>query len=277
MTLTFAPRCTISHAHDNPKIPAPRTVTSTVAIPPALAHGPLLYPAALGHVMHSDQSNASQPPLEWRASGVPVSPVFNDPYYSLDDGLAETQHVFLAGNNLPERLCDGFHVAELGFGTGLNLLALLALWRETGIKGRLHYTGFEAFPMQKSEAERALAPFFPELGALVTQAWNPQGMTIDTPDLYAQVIIGDARQTLPTWHGAADAWFLDGFSPAKNPELWEPALLNAVAAHTAKAGSFATYSAAGAVRRALSEAGFHVERRVGYGRKRHMSIGTLSR
>ena len=88
-----------------------------------------------------------------------------------------------------------------------------------------------------------------------------------------EVIEGDARDTLPRWDGMADAWYLDGFSPAKNPELWEAGLLRAVGAHTAPGGTFATYSAAGAVRRALEAAGFTVERRPGFGRKRHMSLG----
>lgn len=89
------------------------------------------------------------------------------------------------------------------------------------------------------------------------------------------MIIGDARHTLPAWDGVADAWFLDGFAPARNPELWEAPLLAQVAAHTAPGGTFATYTAAGAVRRALDAAGFDVARVPGYGRKRHMSRGTL--
>jgi tRNA U34 5-methylaminomethyl-2-thiouridine-forming methyltransferase MnmC len=87
------------------------------------------------------------------------------------------------------------------------------------------------------------------------------------------MIVGDARETVPAWDGPAEAWFLDGFAPARNPELWEPALLAAVAARTVPGGTCATYSAAGAMRRALAAAGFAVERRPGYGRKRHMTQG----
>ena len=89
------------------------------------------------------------------------------------------------------------------------------------------------------------------------------------------MVQGDARDTLPAWDGAADAWYLDGFSPAKNPELWGADLMQAVANHTAPGGTFATYTAAGHVRRGLSQAGFHVERIPGYGRKRHMTKGSL--
>ncbi|MFN3294536.1 MAG: tRNA (5-methylaminomethyl-2-thiouridine)(34)-methyltransferase MnmD, partial [Gemmobacter sp.] len=93
--------------------------------------------------------------------------------------------------------------------------------------------------------------------------------------LEAEVIVGDVRQTLPAWPGRADAWFLDGFSPAKNPEMWGAALMAEVAAHTAPGGTFATYTAAGHVRRALQAAGFQVTRSAGFGAKRHMSAGRL--
>jgi tRNA U34 5-methylaminomethyl-2-thiouridine-forming methyltransferase MnmC len=85
--------------------------------------------------------------------------------------------------------------------------------------------------------------------------------------------LGDARETLPQWQGQADAWYLDGFSPAKNPELWADDLLAELGRHTAPGGTFATYTAAGAVRRALAAAGFDVSRQPGFGRKRHMSAG----
>ncbi len=89
------------------------------------------------------------------------------------------------------------------------------------------------------------------------------------------MILGDARETLPAWQGRADAWFLDGFSPAKNPELWGDALMRAVADHTAPGGSAASYTAAGFVRRGLEAAGFSVARRPGFGRKRHMTVARL--
>src|SRR6056297_1627615 len=97
-----------------------------------------------------------QAELEWRES-VPVSTRFDDPYYSLENGLAETRHVFLAGNALPARLKDGFQVAELGFGTGLNLLATVQAWRAAGVPGVLRYTTFEAFPMAAADMIRAQA------------------------------------------------------------------------------------------------------------------------
>jgi len=216
-----------------------------------------------------------QPPeLDWKET-IPVSRQFDDPYFSLGGGLDETRHVFLTGNNLPDRFRDGFRIAELGFGTGLNLLA--ALLAHQG-PGHIHYTSFEAFPMQASDIARALTAF-PET-ALVAPAfldqWAKGARTLHFPNLTAEIIVGDARQNLPAWQGKADAWFLDGFSPAKNPELWSPELMAEVARHTAPEGTFATYAAAGHVRRALAEAGFSVTRAPGFGRKRHMSRGILA-
>ena len=109
----------------------------------------------------------------------------------------------------------------------------------------------------------------------ILEAWADGVRVIETEDVRAEVIVGDARETLPAWRGVSDAWFLDGFSPVKNPELWETALLGEVARHTAPGGTFATYTAAGHVRRALAAAGFSVSRVPGFGRKRHMSIGHL--
>ena len=103
----------------------------------------------------------------------------------------------------------------------------------------------------------------------------PEAEAVAGPDLDLQVVIGDARETLPGWEGRADAWYLDGFSPAKNPELWSESLMAEVAPHTAPGGSFATYAAAGFVRRGLQAAGFQVERVTGHACKRHMSRGML--
>jgi len=215
--------------------------------------------------------------LEWKDGAIPVSQRFDDPYFSLENGLAETRHVFLSGNGLPARFRPGFHIAELGFGTGLNMLAALIAWRESGTAGPLRFTSFEAFPMQADEMARALDAFSEAraVAGPLLAAWEAGRSRIETDDLQAEIIIGDARQTLPRWPGRADAWFLDGFSPAKNPELWGPGLMAEVARHTAPGGTAATYTAAGFVRRGLKEAGFTVERRPGFGRKRHMTCARL--
>ncbi|MBI1492877.1 tRNA (5-methylaminomethyl-2-thiouridine)(34)-methyltransferase MnmD [Halocynthiibacter styelae] len=221
--------------------------------------------------------DTQDPQLSWRDDGVPVSDRFDDPYFSVVNGLEETRHVFLAGNDLPARFRDGFHIAELGFGTGLNMLATWLMWQETGQEGTLHFTSFEAFPMQTTEMEQALA-HFPEAHAIAApflEQWAAGKRVIEMPGLVANIHIGDAREILPGLNLLADAWFLDGFAPAKNPELWSEEILHGVANHTAEGGTFATYTAAGFVRRTLDAAGFDVTRVPGFGRKRHMSTGVL--
>lgn len=215
-----------------------------------------------------------RPDLDWQGP-VPVARRFDDPYFSLADGLAETRHVFLSGNDLPGRFQDGFHVGELGFGTGLNLFATLDAWRTADCEGTLHFTSFEMFPMAVEDMKRALAvyPEMLELAGDFLEAFASGERVITLPDLHFSLIEGDAREMLPVWGGQVDAWFLDGFAPAKNPELWDEELMAEVARHSRADGTFATYTAAGAVRRALRIAGFEVERVPGFGRKRHMTRG----
>jgi tRNA U34 5-methylaminomethyl-2-thiouridine-forming methyltransferase MnmC len=212
--------------------------------------------------------------LTWRDGTIPVATRFDDPYFSLSGGLQETRHVFLSGNHLPERFRDGFHIAELGFGTGLNLLATVLAHQGPG---HVTFTSFEAFPLPAPAIARALSAF-PDLAAIAPtflEQWASGATTLHFPHLTAHILLGDARETLPAWSGQADAWFLDGFSPAKNPELWSPDLMQEIARHTAPGGTFATYTAAGGVRRALTDAGFTVTRHPGFGRKRHMTTGHL--
>ena len=203
------------------------------------------------------------PTLDWR-DGVPVSARYGDAYYQAD-GWAEAAHVFLGGNDLPARLTAGFRVAELGFGTGLNALVL-----SDAAPCPVAMTSFEAHPMTRDDMARALAPFGGG-GALVDQ-WPAERIAL--PNLDLTVMFGDARETLPMWEGTADAWFLDGFAPARNPEMWGEALLAAVGRATPPGGTVATFTAAGHVRRALDAAGFEVTRVPGFGRKRHMTRGT---
>lgn len=213
----------------------------------------------------------------WRDGTLPVSERFDDPYYSQVDGLAETRHVFLDGNDLPQRFKPGFVIAELGFGTGLNALAAIDQWRRAGIAGRLRFASFEAFPMAAADMEKALG-IWPDLGtdaATLVDGWagGQRQIAFDCADL--EVIVGDARTTLPAWESRADAWFLDGFSPARNPEMWEPDLLAEVARHARPGATLATYSAAGHVRRSLADAGFTITRTPGFRGKRHMTRGRL--
>ncbi|MEM6307019.1 MAG: hypothetical protein AAF701_03420, partial [Pseudomonadota bacterium] len=193
MTCTFAPCFKQAKAQDSPITPAPNMVTSGVANVLSIRH---LYP------MDIDQPFDPDHHLDWRGT-VPVSTQFDDPYYSFDDGVAETQHVFMGGNDLPRRFQDGFHIAETGFGTGLNFLVALKSWRDTNIGGRLFFTSFEAFPLPARvirQAHRA----FPDLMPLSDEIdWTQTQITF--PDAVLTILQGDARQTLPRWDGMANA------------------------------------------------------------------------
>jgi tRNA 5-methylaminomethyl-2-thiouridine biosynthesis bifunctional protein len=217
------------------------------------------------------------PALVWD-EGVPRSSQFGDIYYSLEDGLAEARAVFLAGCGLPDRWAGRSHftVGELGFGTGLNIAALLKLWRETRSPGaRLSIFTIEAFPPSREDAARALATW-PELAAeaeALLAAW-PTGrrgfQRIDLPDWGAtlDLAIMDVEPAMAEWTGRADAWFLDGFSPALNPAMWAPQVMANLAARSAPGCVAATFTVAGFVRRGLEEAGFAVAKQPGHGRKK---------
>lgn len=220
----------------------------------------------------------SSPDLIWTEAGEPRSERFGDVYFSKDDGLAETEAVFLAGCGLPDAWAgrDSFTVAELGFGTGLNIAALLRLWDRTRPPGaRLHIFSIEGYPLSRDEAARALSAW-PELAGVseaLLAAWprtTPGFHRIDLPAFSASIdiAIGDVDWALTNWSGPADAWFLDGFSPALNPGMWSPAVFDRIAALSAPGARVATFTVAGAVRRGLSERGFQVDKRPGHGRKR---------
>ena len=215
--------------------------------------------------------------LEWTAEGAPRSRRYGDIYFSREGGLAESRAVFLAGCGLPDAWASRsrFVVGELGFGTGLNVLALLQLWAATRPPGgRLNVMSIEAHPLAPAEASRALE-VWPELAAfaepLLARWPRAPGVTrADWPELGAtlDVIVGEVGPALAGWDGRADAWFLDGFSPARNPEMWRDDVLAGVRARSAPSARLATFTVAGAVRRGLAAHGWTVERRPGYGGKR---------
>jgi tRNA 5-methylaminomethyl-2-thiouridine biosynthesis bifunctional protein len=216
--------------------------------------------------------------LDWTESGAPRSQRFGDIYFSREGGLDETRAVFLQGCGLPGAWQGRSHftVGELGFGTGLNILALLALWAETRAPGQtLSIFSIEAYPLPREDAARALAAW-PELGALpqsLLAAWPrraPGFHRIAWPQLGATMDLaqGEVLPALEQWTGAADAWFLDGFSPALNPGMWRDEVLAAVAARSRPGAVAATFTVAGAVRRGLQAAGFAVDKRPGHGAKR---------
>jgi tRNA 5-methylaminomethyl-2-thiouridine biosynthesis bifunctional protein len=216
--------------------------------------------------------------LDWTPEGHPRSTLYGDIYFSLEDGLAESRAVFLQGCGLPEAWAgrDRFTVGELGFGTGLNILALMDLWRRTAPpQAQLHVFSIEAHPLDAEAAARALAhwPELAELSALLVARWPGQARGIHRiafPEArtildLAMLEVGEA---LRGWSGEADAWFLDGFSPALNPAMWRDEVLDLIANCSAPGARVGTFTVAGAVRRGLQAAGFEVEKQPGHGRKR---------
>lgn len=227
--------------------------------------------------------------LDWQ-DGQPFSSRYQDIYFSRESGIAETRHVFLTQNRLAERWAqlrggDLFVIGETGFGTGLNFLCAWQLWAQTAPQdARLHFISTELHPILPDDLRRALA-LWPELSGFadellsrysaMARGWSR--MTFAGGRVALTLLIGDIADTLPQLRAQVDAWFLDGFAPAKNPEMWNDALYQAMAQRSAPGATFATFTSAGAVRRGLQAAGFMVEKVAGYGRKREILCGTFER
>ena len=231
---------------------------------------------------NSTPDTGNTPPLTWHDGDMPFSTAFGDHFYCQTDGRLECGHVFLAGNGLPERWqhAEDFTIGELGFGTGLNACETWRQWKTHRRPGaHLHFVSFELFPMQAEEIDRALSRW-PEIDAerkALVARWpaDPSGVvTIDLDDqTRLSVICGDAFENLSASPLTFDAWFLDGFAPSRNSAMWSAELMQRVHDTTRPGGSFATYAAAGFVRRNLIAAGFAVERRPGFAGKREMLCG----
>jgi tRNA 5-methylaminomethyl-2-thiouridine biosynthesis bifunctional protein len=229
--------------------------------------------------------DVSRPELDWQ-DGHPVSRRFGDVYFSRDSGIQESRHVFLAGNRLEARwtaLPAGarFTIGETGFGTGLNFCAAWQLWERAAPRDAvLRYVSVERFPLAPDELARALAMWpelAPQASALAAQytelapGWHrfhfADGRVILT------LAVGDAEVVLAELAGSCDAWFLDGFAPARNPEMWSERVMAAVGMHSQAGATIATYSVAATVRERLRDAGFSVAKTRGFGRKREMLSG----
>ena len=229
--------------------------------------------------------------VAWSADGSPRSTQFDDIYCSREDGPGESHHVFLAGNRLTERWQhhdrDTFVIAESGFGTGLNFLLTWRAWRElASAKPRLHYISIEKFPLAGMDFSRALAQW-PELSELSGQ------LLAGYPGLLPgqhRLLLDNGRVVLDLWWGDidevladlkhsqckyVDAWYLDGFAPARNAAMWRGSVLQSIGQLSRPMATFATFTAAGQVRRDLQAAGFAVEKFPGFGRKRECLRGTL--
>ncbi|GAB4127265.1 MAG: bifunctional tRNA (5-methylaminomethyl-2-thiouridine)(34)-methyltransferase MnmD/FAD-dependent 5-carboxymethylaminomethyl-2-thiouridine(34) oxidoreductase MnmC [Sideroxydans sp.] len=224
--------------------------------------------------------------LAWK-DGLPFSERFADVYFSADSGLEETRHVFLQGNELEHRFAllragDSICIGETGFGTGLNFLCAWRMFEQRAPQGAsLDFFSTEKFPLEQDELRAALA-LWPQLAAQAeallarwkrrVPGWNRWHFADGRIRL--TLALDDVAQALPQLPPASvDAWFLDGFSPAKNPEMWSDGVLSAIARASHAGTTLATYTSAGWVRRGLQQAGFAVQRVPGFGRKREMVRG----
>ncbi|MCO5107623.1 MAG: FAD-dependent 5-carboxymethylaminomethyl-2-thiouridine(34) oxidoreductase MnmC [Burkholderiaceae bacterium] len=225
------------------------------------------------------------PPLAFDESGTPVSTLYGDVFRSRAGAWSEARTVFVEGCELPRRWTAlagqgadaSFTILELGFGLGVNFLATLQAWRERrGPPARLHFVSIEAHPLEAGDLRRALEAFgAPASDSQRLLAQWPLALpglhrlAFDADDVTLTLCFGDAAALVPKLRLAADAFFLDGFAPARNPRMWEPALLRALGRLARPGAALATWSVAGAVREALLGAGFEAERVAGHADKRH--------
>ncbi len=249
----------------------------------------------------SSTERVCQASLDWSPKGNPASSEFDDVYFFHDTGLEESRYVFLEHNRLAERWSqlatdnhatgdNSFVIAETGFGTGLNFLSAWQLWRQTAPSdARLHFISVEKFPLSRQHLAEALA-LWPELEDL-TQALLDNYPSCTSPGFHRlhfddrrvslTLIFDDAQlgleQCLSSQHPLfqqpqrpVDAWFLDGFTPVRNPQMWTDELFRLIDQLSGPDCSAATFTAAGIVRRGLLGAGFQVHKAKGFGRKREM-------
>lgn len=218
--------------------------------------------------------------LDWDDQGRPRSRVFDDVYFSDQSGLDETRYVFLEQNRLAERFAalpahGRLVIGETGFGTGLNFLCAWQLFEQHAVAGaRLHFVSVEKYPLSPADLQRALA-LWPELKPLADQLLTQyvaihqgfQRIILGNGRVTLTLLIGDALEQLPQLDAQIDAWFLDGFAPAKNPDMWTAELFVELARLAAPGSTISTFTSTGWVRRLLNAAGFKMKRTPGIGHK----------
>lgn len=224
--------------------------------------------------------------LELDADGIPRSAAFDDVYHTRDGGLGQARAVFMAGNNLPARWQGRAHftILETGFGLGLNFLATWQAWRaDPHRSNRLHFVSVEKYPFTAADLARLHAawPELADMSAQLVAQWpllTPgfHRLHLDAGQVVLTLLLGDAHTCLPQVDASVDAFYLDGFSPAKNPELWNEQLYRQCARLAATEATVATYTVASAVRQGLLSVGFRTEKRPGFGRKRDRLEGVFA-
>ena len=222
----------------------------------------------------------------------PISQRFDDIYFSLQDGLAETNHVFLKGNHLPERFIgrDRFTIAETGFGTGLNFLSVWTEFdRVAEPNAVLDYISFELYPLSAAEIQKALShwsdAFDGRLEQMVAQyplripGWHRVDFSVGgRVRVRLTLVFDDVNLAMPRMVAprGVDAWFLDGHAPAKNPQMWSDIVFTNMARLSAPGATLASFTAAGVAKDGLRRVGFEIQKTRGYGRKRDMIVGSFA-
>ncbi|MHB1215897.1 MAG: bifunctional tRNA (5-methylaminomethyl-2-thiouridine)(34)-methyltransferase MnmD/FAD-dependent 5-carboxymethylaminomethyl-2-thiouridine(34) oxidoreductase MnmC [Thiobacillus sp.] len=216
--------------------------------------------------------------LEFK-DGVPYSGVYGDIYHSAAGGVGQAVHVFLQGCGLPAAWShrSGFVILETGFGTGLNFLTTWAAWRDDAARpSRLHFLSVEKHPFQAADLARLHAhwPAFSDLSRELLANWPTlmpgfHRIALDGGRVQLTLMLGDALDCLPQVQAGVDAFYLDGFAPDCNAEMWQAGLFDTLAQLAKPGAAAATYTVAAAARNGLEQAGFACEKRAGYGGKRH--------
>ncbi|EKJ88357.1 tRNA U34 5-methylaminomethyl-2-thiouridine-forming methyltransferase MnmC [Leptospira meyeri] len=243
-----------------------------------------------------NQRNNPQNTIEFK-DGVPISLLFDDVYFSKEGGWEESNYVFLDGNSVASKLektgKSEFRIGELGFGSGLNLFVTLELWNSLDQPRQTEFISLEGYPLPR-EVLLSLNYSYPKKVLWIDQLiqsyenaleiWQKDNdrnlwtYTWKHPNLKCffdlKVFFGDIKHCLPQFP-EIDVWYLDGFSPGKNPDMWSQETLGWVKKKSKPGTSLATFSSAGFLRRGLTELGFVVEKKKGFGRKREMISGYL--
>ncbi|WP_434107879.1 bifunctional tRNA (5-methylaminomethyl-2-thiouridine)(34)-methyltransferase MnmD/FAD-dependent 5-carboxymethylaminomethyl-2-thiouridine(34) oxidoreductase MnmC [Paraburkholderia caffeinilytica] len=227
--------------------------------------------------------------LAFRDNGTPFSPLYNDIYHSAVGSLEQAQYVFLRGNALPDRWQGRriFTVLETGFGMGINFLMTWAAWRDDPARcERLHFVSTEKHPFTQADLQSVYAatisdPAIAALAQTVAGAWpmlvpGTHRLEFEDGRVVLTLVFGDAGETLPNLRLRADAFYLDGFAPAKNPEIWTPAIFKSIARMAGEGATFSTYTSAGDIKRALTQCGFEYRKVDGFGWKRAMLVGRFA-
>ena len=229
--------------------------------------------------------------LQWQNT-TPVSEQFDDVYFSRDCGIDETRYVFLQHNHLEERwsnpLLNQFTIGETGFGTGLNFFCAADFWRRKKQSGaldeqaHLHFLSVEKYPLSREDMQHACSqwPQFQWLGDVLVKQYPAlvsgfHRLHFTAANITLTLVFDDAITGFSTMDGLVDAWFLDGFAPAKNPGMWQPELFQHIGRLSHSQTTVSTFTAAGIVKRGLQAAGFAIEKVAGFGRKRDMLRGRI--